>query len=552
MLFWKPVWVLLRLRFQVARSHFAQSPTPVLWTLLMAIALALAASGRGNRVAAQWATLPMREAEAALRQAWLLMQALWLSALLLPGVVSLLSYAPPFAVLRPFALRPFQMLASETLAGLMDIPAVLALLLTLPLVARLLAEGQGAQAIVAIIVYGLLAVQTSLLARGLTYLGTWGARRARRWAKIPALTVLLLLGLCVGMPPAFASLTSASAPEVRLVPFNALSASPTILVSLLPSNMAAHAVMCTRNADIGGVAGALSQLIVCLGLTGSGALLALRGANRSTTEIGGRTTARTARPQTRGRFQSSAETRPQWLSVVVTEWRLLLRAPQNYLRLRKPASVLLLCVFAFLSPDMSRNPVYNLKEFLGVGALLYNALWQMQLLCNRFGNEAGTGTLLFGFSVPRRMLLLGKNVALLLLLLCLDGPAIAGLCVVAGFPGHIPRFMLWLPLILAVLTSLGNLFSILRPFAIAPAGKRGGMEPPESLSAGYIAVGCVSALLLVPVSRLLSLEQPFEPIGVVGAISYVAGLYALSLYGTSVLLAKREYQIIAALDGFGE
>ncbi len=236
----------------------------------------------------------------------------------------------------------------------------------------------------------------------------------------------------------------------------------------------------------------------------------------------------------------------------MTEWRLLLRAPHNYLRLRKPASVLLLCVFAFLSPDMSRNPVYNVKEFLGVGALLYNVLWQMQLLCNRFGNEAGTGALLFGFSVPRRTLLFGKNVALLLLLLCLDSPAIAGLCVVAGFPGHIPRFMLWLPLILMVLMSLGNVVSILRPFAIAPSGKRKGIEPPEALSAGYIAVGCLAVLLLVPVGRLLSFEQPFEWVGVMGAISYVAGLTGLSVYGTSVLLAKREYKIIAALDGFGE
>ncbi len=75
-------------------------------------------------LAAQWTLLPIGEAEAALRQAWLLMQALWLSALLLPGVVSLLNYAPPSAVLRPFALRPLQILASEILAGLVDIPAL--------------------------------------------------------------------------------------------------------------------------------------------------------------------------------------------------------------------------------------------------------------------------------------------------------------------------------------------------------------------------------------------------------------------------------------------
>ena len=552
MLFWKPVGVLLRLRFQAARNQFAQSPTPALWTVLMAIALALAALGRGNRVSAQWTLLPMGAAEAALRQAWLLMQALWLSILLLPGVVSLLSYAPPPAVLRPFALRPLQILASEVLAGLADIPAILALLLTLPLIAHLLAGGQWAQASVVIVAFGLLCVQTNLLARGLVYFGMWGARRLRRWAEVPALAVFLLLGLCVGMPPAFASLTGATSPEVRLAPFAAPSVSPALFAPLLPSTTAARAVTCTRCADVGGVAGALSRLIVCLGLTGSGALLALRGANGSLTESAGRTSAPTTKPRNAERFRLRAKSLPQGLYVVVTEWRLLLRAPHNYLRLRKPASVLLLCVFAFLSPDMSRNPVYNVKEFLGVGALLYNVLWQMQLLCNRFGNEAGTGSLLFGFSVPRRTLLLGKNAALLLLLLCLDGPAIAGLCVVAGFPGHIPCFLLWLPLILMVLTSLGNVVSILRPFAIASGGKRKGVEPPEALSAGYIVVGCLAVLLLVPVGRLVSLEQPFAFLGVVGAISYVAGGYALSLYAASVLLAKQEYKIIAALDGFGE
>ncbi len=94
----------------------------------------------------------------------------------------------------------------------------------------------------------------------------------------------------------------------------------------------------------------------------------------------------------------------QIAALVQTDWRLLLRTPQNFLPLRKPASILLLGAFAFLSPDMGRNPVVNLLEFLAIGALLYSVLWQLQLRCNRFGNEAGTATLLFGFSIPRRRL----------------------------------------------------------------------------------------------------------------------------------------------------
>ena len=549
MLFWKPVWALLRLRFQAARNTFALSPTPMLWTLLMAGVLAVAALGRGNRLAAQWALLPIDAAQTALQQTWLLMQGLWLLALLLPGVVSLLGDAPPPAVLRRFALRPLQILASEVLAGLLDVPALLSLLLTLPLAAHLFSQGQWAQAIVVVIAFGLLALQTGLLARLLAHVGSWGARRLRRWADVPVFAMFLLFGLCVGMPPALASLTSAPTPQTRLLTVTMPALSPAILIPVLPSSMAARVAACTRNGNVGGTAGALCQLLLCVGVTGSGALLMLRGAARPLVASKSRSTEASEQRQSANRHHFIRES-PQWLCVVVTEWRLLLRVPQNYLRLRKPASILLLCVFAFLSPDMSRNPVYNLKEFLGVGALLYNVLWQMQLLCNRFGSEAGTGTLLFGFSVPRRTLLLGKNVALLLLLLLLNGPAIAGLCIVAGFPQNIALFWLWLPLILLVLTALGNLLSVLNPFAIKPTGRRGGTEPPEALAAGYVFVGCLAAILLVPVGWLLSPEHAIKPVGVMGAMTYAGGLYALSLVGTSALLTKREYGMIGGLDGF--
>lgn len=550
MLFWKPVWALLRLRFQAARNNFARSPTPMLWTLLIAGVLALAALGRGNRLAAQWALLPISEAETILQRAWLLMQGLWLAALLLPGAVSLLNDAPPPAVLRPFALRSRQILFSEVLAGLLDIPSLLALLLTLPLAGHLFAQGQGAQAIAVVLAFGLLGIQTGLLARLLACFGSWGARRLRRWADVPVFALFLLFSLCVGMPPALASLTSAPTPQTRLLIPSAPSLAPTMLTPLLPSAMAAHVAFCTRSGDVGGATGALSQLMLCVSVTGGGALLMLRAASRPPMAGNSRTTDIRERRQTTSRRDLSRTT-PQWLRVVITEWRLLLRAPQNYLRLRKPASVLLLGVFAFLSPDMSRNPIYNLKEFLGMGALLYNVLWQMQLLCNRFGSESGTGTLLFGFSISRRVLLFGKNIALVLLLLMLDMPAIAGLCVIAGSPGRIPLFLAWLPLILLVLTALGNLLSVLHPFAIKPADGRRGVEPPEALSAGYILIGCLAAILLVPVGWLLSPEHASQPVGVMGAMVYVGGLYALSLIGTSAALAKREYRMIAGLDGLG-
>ena len=113
---------------------------------------------------------------------------------------------------------------------------------------------------------------------------------------------------------------------------------------------------------------------------------------------------------------------PLWqlAALVVAEWRLLVRKPESYLPLRRPAAMVLLGVLAFLASDMGKDPVYSIKELLGLGGVLYTVLWQIQLLCNRFGSESGTATLLFSLSIPKARLLLGKNLALLMLLLLLD------------------------------------------------------------------------------------------------------------------------------------
>lgn len=554
MLFWKPVGLVLRLRFQAARADFARSPTPLLWTLLLAGVLGRVALYKGSEVAALWTLPPTSDAQAAMLRAWLTLQTFWLLTLLLPGVVSLSGHAPPPPSLRPFALRPSQLLAAETLAALADIPTLLALLWIFPLLLNLIGQGLWMQALIAASAMGALGIQTALLARGLKRLGGLSARRLRKWAEIPTLAALLLFGLCAGLPPAFASLTSAPVIHAQFVHVTLPQLPLANLAPLLPSALAAQAIISAQKGDYPALAGALSRLTLCVALTGGVALLALRGSLRVFADEGGYRSARQSRgPVSRqiagcnareAAHSTPLRVRPLevvW-AVAVTEWRLLLRAPQNYLRLCRPASALLLCVFGFLSPNMGRNPVYNLEEFLGIGAIFYNVLWQMQLLCNRFGAEAGTGALLFGFSAPRRTLLLGRNAALLGLLLCLDGPALAGLCVVAGYPQNIPLLLLWLPMTLLTLTALGNVVSVLCPFVISPAGRTAGAAP-DALAGGYIAVGCLTALLLVPAGGLLSL--PVVGGGV--ALGYTGMVYAVSLYGAGVLMAGREYRMIAAL-----
>ena len=600
MSFSKPIALLLRTRYAVLQRSVTESPTAVLWTLLLACTLLVVALSMGNQVGAIWAgeTLPaIREVatpEAALQRLWLLMQSLWLVALLLPGGLTLLGRTPPRGILRPFALRTSQLLAAETLASLLDLPGALALVLTTPLIVTLLAMGRWVQALAVLFAFGLLALQTGLLARLISYWMTLGGRRLRRIAEVPGMAAVILFLLCVAMPPALAALTTPSAYVKRISSISTgvladahihsvLSAGTSRgFEGLLPSNQATHIADCVRDGNYSGAAGAFTGMACTLVLTGFGAFRALRRLDRTDLtgappdsvkkRAGRRLLDRIWRWQFKGRTgEGAVVVRPpsvslaaslattglsgtencatskditfasQLRALLVTEARLLLRAPQFYLPLRKPASLLLLSVFAFLAPDMGRNPLYNLKEFLGVGALLYVTLWQLQLLCNRFGNEAGTGALLFGLSVSRLRLLLGKNVALGALLLALDAPAVAALTLVADAQSSIPTFLLWLFPILLVLTSLGNLTSVLVPFGIARTDRLAGTEPPDSLVGIYLLVIAATVLLLVPVGLLSANGLP----GVIVALVYLTALYTASLAFASRLLRIRGEQAVS-------
>ena len=520
----------------------ARNPTAFLATLLLIGALGLAAFSMGHGLGARWSRLSDAVAEAELQRLWLLMQCLWLPALLLPGGIALLNQTPPLSALRPFALRPLQLLSAGVLTALLDIPTLLALLLTLPLIGRMLLAGQSGQALLILIVFLLLALQTTALARLLLSLGAQSGGRVRRWMQTPALTVLLLLTLCIGAPPVFASLTTGASRRIEerfaplLSPLSARSA------SLLPSSLASHAVLSLHRSDYGGLLGSLGGLALSLGLTGGGALLALRGAERPPSGRKQRPDARPVRRKPRAAAERQAGAWGQLNALVLTDLRLLLRQPERYLPLSKPAALLLLGAFGFISPNMSRNPVYNLKELLGLGAVLYNLLWQVQLLCNRFGTEGGTATLLFGLSIPRLRLLLGKNLALFLLLLLMDSGVMVGMCLVSEAAQSIPLFLLWLPPILLVLTALGNLLSVLQPYPIV---RRSGGEPSDSLSVVYVLVGCATGVLLMPVSWLIA----YGIFGGIGAAVYLIALYTTSLGITRRLLARRELQMIACLDG---
>lgn len=241
---------------------------------------------------------------------------------------------------------------------------------------------------------------------------------------------------------------------------------------------------------------------------------------------------------------------PLWqlAALVVAEWRLLVRKPESYLPLRRPAAMVLLGVLAFLAPDMGKDPVYSIKELLGLGGVLYTVLWQIQLLCNRFGSESGTATLLFSLSLPKTRLLLGKNLALLLLLLLLDSITLSALCVVSEAPGNIPAFLVRQALALIVITGIGNIVSILQPFSIARHDSRNKEDAPDGLAAAYVGVGVGAGLLLWPVAGMVG----SGPLGVAAGFGYALLLYAALLPASAAMLRRYERTAIARLDRSGQ
>jgi hypothetical protein len=239
---------------------------------------------------------------------------------------------------------------------------------------------------------------------------------------------------------------------------------------------------------------------------------------------------------------------PQLAALFVTEWRLLARNPGSYLPLHQPAAILLLGVLGFLAPDMSKEgPDYCFKELLGLGGVFFNVLWQMQLLCNRFGSEAGTAATLFSLSIPRWRMLLGKNLALLALLLLLDSAALAALCFVSEAPQNIPSFLLWQSLALIVITGLGNIVSVIQPFAIARNDSRSRKDAPDGLSAVYVGVGTGAGFLLWPVAGIVGSGLW----GIMCGLAYALLLYGLLLCVAAAILKRNERMLIARLDRGG-
>ena len=543
--YWNPILQVLAVRKKTAAHDFESNASGVMGRLFIAFLLALAALSLGYKLSRGWSGFTAQEATTQAMQFWIKVQFFWFIALLLPGVLSLFGRAVGAPVLRSFSLRPSQMFFAETLCLLCDTPTLMVACASLPLFISLAARASFFELTALFSGMVLLALQTAGLATLCLHFNSLFGNQVRKLAEIPAFTAILLFFLCVAMPPAFASLTTYKHGKPYPPAMSKSYIGGLHLQTLIPAAQFAEMTVSARTNELAGLLRNGSALLLSTFLSLSAGYFAVSQSGRIERSNGEKTRLkRVANPadSTISTLQSPFQ---QTFAVVQTELTLLLRQPQTYLKLSEPAGLILLCFMALLAPDMGKDPVYNVKELLGIGGICFNLIWQLQLFCNRFGSESGTATFLFSSSVPRLRLLLGKNIALFILLILIDSAAIPGLMIVAEAPQNTLAFLLWLPVVLIILTSFGNLLSIEQPYSISRRIGTPKRPLPDVLGYSYVLVAVATGTLIWGLQALIA---KFGVVGWTGSIAIVISLYLGTLQFSAKRLQRIEGAFIGQLD----
>jgi hypothetical protein len=235
-------------------------------------------------------------------------------------------------------------------------------------------------------------------------------------------------------------------------------------------------------------------------------------------------------------------------------FRSLIRAPEVKMALAiNVFMILFLGAMFFLrrTDDISEN----FKPFIATGAITFMFLGMIQFMFNQFGfDRAGFRTLVLS-PVPRRQILLGKNLALM----PFAGVIGLTLIVLVKFALRIPfvyvlAATLQLLAAFLLLSIVGNLLSVLVPYRIAP----GSLKPTKSSTKTNFLI-FVSRLLfptaMVPIFLVPALGLLLSSLGWLKAahtnfflsavlLGIIAFLYRLSLVPLGELLQQREKQIL--------
>ncbi len=457
----------------------------------------------------------------------LILLALLYVALLLAGGTGggTVMESPPPAVLRGLPMPPGVLLLTDALGFALSLPTLFFVVSVTPLLWSV-----GNRGVLPLMLLALFCVALALL---LTRLGALLIKRGRGAAVLAALAGTLFAACVLRVTPAAALQMVLTKQHERLrYPWNPPLPPPLTIPAVLRDTPPGFAAAC--------VVGGSGNTPLFLLLAGAAALAI--GSVVALDRFSGR-----AEIGSDAGLRRAASGVPRSANPIRTEMRLLLRDPAAHLSLRTPATLLLAVFFAWLAPNSGDDAVGNLVDLVGMGAALYATLWQVQLCCNRFGNDAVRAGTLFSLPSPRWRLIAAKNAALLPFLLVLDGVVVAGVASLSGNPRLIPTLLVGLVAVLVPLAALGNVVSVLAPFPLRRGRGRFEREPERSLAFVYCAVGVGTWLLLLPT---LAMASAWGAVGYLAGGAYVTGLYAASVWLAVWLLnPARERRLVALLDG---
>ncbi len=432
-----------------------------------------------------------------------------------PGLMRIASEPVPSSALRHFSISGPLRQISETVAWLVDLPGLVALSFPLPFILVSTSFGPlcmfsavvGAAAFLVLVM-----VSLSLISMIGNILPSF--MRIRKEARtVPA---AMFLFLSIGMPPACAALTHPSIAGLSHPLSRGAISNSTQLESMSPDRLLAIILrLDTTGGSVSESGRASAELATWTIL----ACIAMLFASRSQKEI-----------QAIGSSRNRA-TMPSWLTLpdsinkgpfssgvigaVSTDLKLLLRETVRFTQLRQPGAAVILVMLAFLAPDFGKNTIYVSRELLCLASSAYTLIWQMQLMCNRFGVDGDRFGLLLGLTGKPARLIVVRNISLMLLLLLIDLPAFGLTAVAIERKDIIAPGCIVLAIALCLWTSIGNIFSFTTPFAIQRIGRLTA-EPPGYLSACYVVAAVAgiwfamfilstpTAIAILPVMWLIS------------------------------------------------
>jgi hypothetical protein len=251
----------------------------------------------------------------------------------------------------------------------------------------------------------------------------------------------------------------------------------------------------------------------------------------------------------------------QATAVTLASFRSLVRAPEAKLMLMAP--LMLLGAFVVIFVTASRDMPDFVRPLMPFGAMAMLLITSVQLVGNQFGFDRGGFRVYVLSPVPRRDVLLGKNLAFALVAACLAVPILVLVQVL--FPVRIDRFLASLPQgvsMFLLFCLVANCLSILTPMPVAA----GSFKPTNVQLVPVLlqmAIFFLFPLLLAPTLVPLGIELALEALGWVEGVPIylmlallvcagVVWLYWLALGWQGRLLLAREQHILEVVAGRSE